>query len=70
MQCCFSDEGLFVLKCHGGKENHEGRLIIASYGGIVRYDLQPGEARLYTHLEQLHTHVQLCLDQVQPAYVH
>lgn len=52
MQCCFSEEGLFVLKCHGGKENREGRLIIASYGGIVRYDLQPGEARLHSSMFQ------------------
>lgn len=45
MQCCFSEEGLFVLKCHGGPKSLEGRLIIASYGGIMRYDLQPGEVR-------------------------
>lgn len=35
---CCSGEGLFVLKATG-----QGRLLINSYGGIIRYDLKPGE---------------------------
>eukprot|EP00892_Ulva_mutabilis_P005027 jgi/Ulvmu1/2897/UM146_0039.1 len=37
---CCSGEGLFVLKATG-----VGRLLINSYGGIIRYDLKPGEVR-------------------------
>lgn len=37
-QACCSEEGLFVLKASG-----EGRLLLSSYGGVIRYDLKPGE---------------------------
>lgn len=40
-QACCSGEGLFVLKASG-----QGRLLINSYGGIIRYDLKPGEVRI------------------------
>lgn len=37
---CCGGEGLFVIKAEG-----VGRLLVNSYGSIVRYDLQPGEER-------------------------
>eukprot|EP00892_Ulva_mutabilis_P005025 jgi/Ulvmu1/2895/UM146_0037.1 len=37
---CCSGEGLFVLHAKG-----QGRLLLNSFGGIVRYDLKPGEVR-------------------------
>lgn len=37
---CFSGEGMFILKATG-----QGRLLVNSYGGVVRYDLKPGEVR-------------------------
>lgn len=36
----FGGEGLFVIEARGA-----GRLVVASYGSIARYDLQPGEKR-------------------------
>jgi uncharacterized protein (AIM24 family) len=39
-QGCCSGEGFFVLRATG-----RGRLLINSFGGIMRYDLQPGEVR-------------------------
>jgi len=47
--CCgaaLSGEGLFVLKasCEEGKA---GRLLVNSYGSILRYDLGPGESRFF-----------------------
>ena len=37
---CCSGEGFFILKARG-----QGRLLVNSFGGIMRYDLQPGEVR-------------------------
>lgn len=37
---CCSGEGFFILKASG-----RGRLLINSFGGIMRYDLKPGEVR-------------------------
>lgn len=45
-KACCSDEGLFVLKATG-----KGRLLVTSYGGVIRYDLKAGEVRL---LEEPH----------------
>jgi len=47
--CCgaaLSGEGLFVLRaeCEEGKA---GRLLVNSYGSILRYDLQEGESRFF-----------------------
>mmetsp|Transcript_37380 Transcript_37380/g.97016 ORF Transcript_37380/g.97016 Transcript_37380/m.97016 type:complete len:315 (+) Transcript_37380:293-1237(+) len=40
-QGCCSGEGFFILRAGG-----EGRLIVNSYGSIIRYDLAPGEVRV------------------------
>jgi uncharacterized protein (AIM24 family) len=40
VQGCFGGEGLFVVEATG-----MGRMAVASYGSITRYDLQPGEKR-------------------------
>jgi uncharacterized protein (AIM24 family) len=37
---CCSGEGFFILKASG-----RGRLLLNSFGGIMRYDLKPGEVR-------------------------
>ena len=37
-QGCCSGEGFFILKGSG-----VGRLLLNSYGGIIRYELKPGE---------------------------
>ena len=37
---CCSGEGLFILKASG-----RGRLMVNSFGAIMRYDLKPGEVR-------------------------
>ena len=39
--CCCSGEGLFVLRASG-----RGRLLVNSFGAIMRYDLKPGEVRI------------------------
>eukprot|EP00192_Tetraselmis_astigmatica_P025225 CAMPEP_0117694848 /NCGR_PEP_ID=MMETSP0804-20121206/27731_1 /TAXON_ID=1074897 /ORGANISM="Tetraselmis astigmatica, Strain CCMP880" /LENGTH=216 /DNA_ID=CAMNT_0005508693 /DNA_START=130 /DNA_END=777 /DNA_ORIENTATION=+ len=41
-QGCCSGEGFFILRAAGA-----GRLLISSYGSIMRYDLQPGEQRVF-----------------------
>ena len=35
---CCSGEGFFILRAEG-----QGRLLLNSFGGIIRYDLRPGE---------------------------
>mmetsp|Transcript_1159 Transcript_1159/g.2755 ORF Transcript_1159/g.2755 Transcript_1159/m.2755 type:complete len:123 (+) Transcript_1159:769-1137(+) len=40
-QGCCSGEGFFILRAGG-----QGRLLVNSYGSIIRYDLAPGEVRL------------------------
>ena len=35
---CCSGEGFFILRAEG-----QGRLLLNSYGGIIRYELKPGE---------------------------
>ena len=40
--CCCGGEGLFILRASG-----RGRLLINSFGGIMRYDLRPGEVRKF-----------------------
>ncbi|GBG67804.1 hypothetical protein CBR_g928 [Chara braunii] len=37
---CFGGEGIFILRGSG-----QGRLLVSSYGSIIRYDLGPGEVR-------------------------
>ncbi|GBG67803.1 hypothetical protein CBR_g927 [Chara braunii] len=37
---CFGGEGIFVLRASG-----RGRLLVSSFGSIIRYDLGPGEVR-------------------------
>ncbi|GBG67802.1 hypothetical protein CBR_g926 [Chara braunii] len=37
---CFGGQGIFVLRASG-----EGRLLVSSFGSIIRYDLGPGEVR-------------------------
>ena len=41
-QGCCSGEGFFILKAGGS-----GRLLVNSYGAIMRYDLAPGETRIF-----------------------
>lgn len=36
--CCCSGEGLFVIKASG-----RGRLLMNTFGAVMRYDLKPGE---------------------------
>jgi Mitochondrial biogenesis AIM24 len=40
-QGCCSGEGFFILSASG-----TGRLLLNSFGGIIRYHLQPGEVRI------------------------
>lgn len=47
-KACCSDEGLFVLKATG-----KGRLLVTSYGGVIRYDLKAGEVRLLEQPNEL-----------------
>lgn len=42
---CCSGEGFFILHASG-----QGRLLLNSYGGIIRYDLKPGEVHTWLAL--------------------
>jgi uncharacterized protein (AIM24 family) len=45
---CCSGEGFFILRAQG-----QGRLLLNSYGGIIKYELRPGEVCVHIQVDDV-----------------